>query len=118
MSTVNTPTPLMTTDTVAGLALGENNTCYIRGSDFAVECRGANDANLVPGAPVTLPGWVFVPELGSGTVSEIYMAGHADHYGVVTNSGDAFTWGANGSGQLGIGATGGAPRDPTLVGDL
>lgn len=112
------PHPLETTLRFDALVAGGGNTCGF-GRDDAIYCWGSNAAGQlgtvttetcdgVPCSPTPLP-------LPAEPKLRTLALGTAAHLCGLTAAGEAYCWGSNAAGQLGLGTVGGSRDAPTAV---
>jgi len=89
---------------------GNAHTCTLDGATGAVTCFGSNDVSQLSGA-ATPRGLVEVP-LSQGALA---LAAGYDHGCALLADGGIQCWGANGRGQLGIGAPSSSSQAPAYV---
>ncbi len=98
---------------VATISAGESFTCGVITSGAAY-CWGNNGFGQVGDG--TLGNVRTTPVAVSGNLAVASISAGGKHTCAVTTAGDLYCWGANGSGQLGIGSQGASHTTPQLVG--
>ena len=106
----STPVTVLNVNGAISIAAGDNHTCVALSSG-SVHCWGRNQYLQMGKAygSEAIPNPVFVPGIDSAE----RVSAHSDHTCALSSSGSVKCWGANGSGQLGIG-TKSAESDATI----